>query len=76
MSNQTTICAKISADLKKKIVELNINASAVMREALQSEVKRKEKERLRKLAEEAAQILQKIPAEEIVESIRASRDSR
>lgn len=76
MSNQTTVCAKISADLKKKIVELNINASAVMREALQSEVKRKEKERLRKLAEEAAQILQKIPAEEIVESIRASRDSR
>jgi len=48
----------------------------VMREALQSEVKRKEKERLRKLAEEAGKILQKIPAEEIVESIRASRDSR
>jgi len=76
MSNQTTVCAKIPVNLKKKIIELDINASAVMREALQSEVKRKEKEKLRKLAEEAAQILQKIPAEEIVESIRASRDSR
>ncbi|HUJ84482.1 MAG TPA: type II toxin-antitoxin system CcdA family antitoxin [Candidatus Acidoferrales bacterium] len=76
MSNQTSVCAKIPADLKKKLIEFNINASAVMREALQTEVKRKEKERLRKLAEEAGQILQKIPAEEIVESIRASRDSR
>jgi len=76
MSNQTTVCAKIPADLKKKLIELDINASAVMREALKSEVKRKEKERLRKLAEEAGQILQKIPAEEIVESIRASRDNR
>ena len=76
MSNQTTVCAKIPADLKKKLTELNINASAVMREALQSEVKRKEKERLRKLADEAGQILQKIPAEEIIESIRAGRDSR
>ena len=76
MSNQTTVCAKIPLNLKKKIIEFDINASAVMREALQSEVKRKEKEKLRKLAEEAAKILQKIPAEEIVESIRASRDSR
>jgi len=76
MSNQTTVCAKIPADLKKKLIELDINASAIMREALKSEVKRKEKERLRQLAEEAGQILQKIPAEEIVESIRASRDSR
>ncbi len=76
MSNQTTICAKISADLKKKVSELNINASAVMREALQSEVKRKEKEKLRKLAEEAAKILQKIPTEELVESIRSSRNNR
>jgi len=49
---------------------------AIVREALQAEVMRLEKERLRKLAQDAGVILQKIPAEEIVESIRASRDDR
>ena len=47
-----------------------------MREALQAEVERLEKEKLRKLAEEASEILQKVPVEEIVESVRASRENR
>jgi hypothetical protein len=33
-----------------------------------------ERERLKWLAKEAGEILQKIPAEEFIESIRASRD--
>jgi hypothetical protein len=49
--------------------------SGLVREALQSEVERLERERLRKLAEVAGAILQKVPAEEIVESVRASRDN-
>jgi hypothetical protein len=49
-----------------------------MREALMEEVKRLEgeRERLKKLAQDAGTILQKIPEDEIVQSVRASRDNR
>ena len=76
MGSQVTVCAKIPAELKKKLAKLGVNVSGLVREALQSEVERLERERLRRLAEDAGAILQKIPAEEIVESVRASRDNR
>ena len=76
MGNQVTVCAKIPAELKKKLAKLGVNVSGLVREALQSEVERLERERLRKLAEDAGAILQRIPAEGIVESVRASRDNR
>lgn len=76
MGNQVTISAKIPAELKKKLTKLEVNVSGLMREALQCEVERLEKENLRKLAEEAGEILQKIPPEEIVEAIRAGRENR
>ena len=76
MGSQVTVCAKIPAELKKKLAELGVNVSGLVREALLIEVERLEKERLRKLAEEAGAILQKIPVEELVESVRASRESR
>ena len=76
MSDQVTVSAKISGALKKKLSKLGVNVSGVMRGALQSEVKRLERERLSKLAEDAGAILQKIPPQEIIESIRASRDNR
>jgi post-segregation antitoxin (ccd killing protein) len=76
MGNQVTVSAKIPAELKKKLTQLGVNVSGLMREALQSEVERLERERLRKLAEEAGEILQKIPVEEIVEAVRAGRENR
>jgi hypothetical protein len=48
----------------------------LVREALEAEVERLERKRLRDLAEEAGQILQKIPAQEMVEAVRASRENR
>jgi hypothetical protein len=76
MSDQVTVSAKIPGALKKKLSKLGVNVSGVMRGALQLEVKRLERERLSKLAEDAGAILQKIPPQEIIESIRASRDNR
>jgi post-segregation antitoxin (ccd killing protein) len=76
MGNQVTVSAKIPSELKKKLNDFGVNVSGLMREALQSEVKRLERERLRKLADEAGAILQKIPEDELVQSVRESRDSR
>jgi post-segregation antitoxin (ccd killing protein) len=76
MGNQVTVTAKIPAELKKKLTKLGVNVSELTREALQREVERLERDRRRRLAEEASKILQKVPVEEIVEAVRASRENR
>jgi post-segregation antitoxin (ccd killing protein) len=75
MGNQATVTVKIPAELKKKLTKLGVNVSEFTREALQREVERLERDRRRKLAEEAGEILQKIPAEEIVAVVRAGREN-
>jgi len=76
MGMQETVCAKVPAGLKKKLSSLGVNVSEVIRESLQSEVDRLEKEKLNNLAKEVSAILKKIPPEEFAQSVRASRDSR
>ncbi len=76
MGMQEIVCAKVPAGLKKKLSSLGVNVSEVIRESLQSEVDRLEKEKLNKLAKEVSAILKKIPPEEFTQSIRASRDNR
>ena len=76
MSMEETVCGKVPAKLKRKLTSLGVNTSKVIRESLQAEVDRLERERLNKLAEEVSAILKKIPAEEFAESIRATRQSR
>ncbi len=76
MGMEETVCAKVPAELKKKLSSLGVNISVVIRESLQSEVDRLEKQKLNKLAKEVSAILKKIPPEEFAQSVRASRDNR
>jgi len=76
MGKQVTITAKIPVELKKKLARLGVNVSGLTRKALEREVERLERERLRRLADEAGEILRKIPTEEIVRTIREDRDGR
>ena len=76
MGDQVTVTAKIPPELKERLNRLGVNVSGLIREALELEVKRLEKERLRRLAEEAGEILRKIPAEELVEAVRSGRETR
>jgi hypothetical protein len=76
MAFEETVCAKVPAKLKKKLSSLGVNVSELIRETLQSEVDRLERERLNKLAKEVSVILKKIPPEEFIESIRTTRENR
>ena len=76
MSNTVTVSAKIPKELKEKLHKLKINVSRLIREALEKEVRRKEEERLRSMAEQVSLSLKKIPREEIVRVVRESRDER
>ena len=76
MGDMVVVTAKIPLELKERLRRLGVNVSALIREALEAEVERLERERLRVLAGEAGRILQKIPPEELIESIRRSRETR
>ena len=76
MSNTTTVSAKIPRGLKEKLRRLKINVSQLIREALEEEVRRREEEQLRNMAEQVSLSLKKIPSEEIVRLIRESREER
>jgi len=76
MANQATVTAKVPTELKERLTRLGVNVSRTIREALEREAERLERERLRELSEEAGEILQKIAAEELVRSIRESREKR
>jgi post-segregation antitoxin (ccd killing protein) len=76
LGKQVTVTAKIPVGLKERLNKLGVNMSGLIREALELEVERLERERLRKLAQEAGELLQKIPAEELVAAVRMGREAR
>jgi len=54
-----TVTAKIPEQLKKRLASLEVNVSELIRRALEQEVERAERGRVRKLADEAGRVLQK-----------------
>jgi hypothetical protein len=76
MGAQVTVCAKVPAELKEKLTQLGVNVSELIRESLQSEVDRIEKENLKKRTQKVSVILQKIPPEEFAQAIRVTRDTQ
>jgi antitoxin CcdA len=76
MGEKATVCAKVPVELKEKLANLGVNVSELIRQQLQAEVDRLERQRLKEQAKEVSVIFKKIPPEEFVESVRATRDSR
>jgi predicted Fe-Mo cluster-binding NifX family protein len=69
-----TVSAKIDRELYEKLKRYGIQVSRVVRKALEEEVRRAEEGEVKKLLERMGGILEKIPSEEIVKSIRESRE--
>lgn len=74
MSEVVTI--RLDSALKEKVRRYGISVSKTTREALEREVRRRELEELTKAIGEMKALLSKIPDDEIVRSIRESRDQR
>ncbi|MEM2936908.1 MAG: hypothetical protein QW231_07015 [Candidatus Bathyarchaeia archaeon] len=75
MTEYVTVSAKIDRKLRERLAELGIKPSAVIKKALEEEVERKTLELLRMEVEKASKILSRLTEEEIIESIRESRDA-
>jgi post-segregation antitoxin (ccd killing protein) len=76
MGRYVTVSAKVPKELKKRLRELNINISQLVRSAIEEEVRRREEQALRELAGEVSQLLRKIPPTEITKVIRETREER
>ena len=74
MGRYVTVSAKVPEELKKKLHELNVNTSQLVRSALEEEIKRREEEELKTQAVKASRLLKKIPSAEITRAIRETRD--
>lgn len=74
MGKYVTVSAKIPEELKKKLRELNVNTSQLVRKALEEKIRHIEEENLKTLAVKASRLLKKIPPAEITRAIRETRD--
>ncbi|MGB9741421.1 MAG: hypothetical protein ACP5IM_00085 [Candidatus Bathyarchaeia archaeon] len=71
-----TVSAKIDEELRKKLAELGIKPSEVIRKALKKEVEERMKQQLYKKVEEASKIIKKVNKKMWIKTIRESREER
>ena len=76
MGATETVTAKVPRRLKDRLSRHGVKFSSIIREALEIEADRLDRLELERLAEETGNILREIPLENLVEDIRASRESR
>ncbi|MFP3952486.1 MAG: hypothetical protein ACLFVP_10155 [Candidatus Bathyarchaeia archaeon] len=71
-----TVTGKVPAIHKEKLQEHGVNISKLIRDAVEREVRRIEEEEQREALEEASRLLQSIPDQVLIDSIREGRDHR
>jgi antitoxin CcdA len=76
LTRYVTVSTKIPNELKDKMKRLGIKTSEVLRRAIEQEVRVKEVERIKEAILELKPVLNKVPMEEVVRSIRQDREQR
>lgn len=73
----STVTARVPEELKAQTSEYDINISEVVRDALETEVRRQRRETLIDQGDELSRRFgEKIETERVVETIRADRETR
>ncbi len=76
MDNTETVTGKIPVEHKEILQEHQVNISKLIREAVEKEVQRLKEQERREALNAASRLLQKIPDQTIIDSIRETRDRR
>ena len=71
-----TVPSEISKELYNKIRKYSMSISDIIRRSLGKEARKSEEKKIKKSLNDASRILRKIPAEEIANAIRLSREER
>ena len=76
MTKQVTVSARIDVELRRKLRELGIRPSEVIKKALEREVEERLKLRVCRKVERASEIIRKVGRDSWIKAIRESRDER
>jgi len=76
LTDYVTVSAKITVQLRKKMAELDIKPSEVIKIALEKEVEERTRKMLYEKVEKASQIMSKVRREMWVKAIRESRNEK
>ena len=76
MRKQVTVSARIDVELRRKLKELGIKPSEVIRRALEREVEERLKLQLYRKVEGASGIIRKVGRDAWIKAIRESREGR
>jgi len=74
LAGYVTVSVKVPSELREKMRELGIEASKVLRRAIEEEVRRREIEKVKEVIEELKPTLTEVSVEEVVRSIRQDRE--
>ena len=76
MTKYVTVSARINVELRRKLRELGIKPSEVIKRALEREVEERLKMQLYRKAKKASEIIKKVGRESWIKAIRESREER
>jgi len=76
MASYSTVSVRLPAELRRKMRELGIEPSRIMRKAIEEEVKRREARRLKERIAKLDDVIGRISTEDVVADIRRDRDGR
>jgi len=76
LAKYVTVSAKIDAELRKKLAELGIKPSEIIRKSLEKEVEERMKQQLYKKVEKASKIITKVGKNAWIKAIREGRQQR
>jgi hypothetical protein len=76
LAKYVTVSAKIEAELRKKLAELGIKPSEIIRKSLEKEVEERMKQQLYKKVEKASKIITKVGKDAWIRAIREGRKQR
>jgi len=76
LTKQVTVSARIDVELRRKLKELGIRPSEVIKKALEREVEERLKLQLYGKVERASEIIRRVGRDAWIKAIRESRDER
>ena len=76
MTKRVTVSARIDVELRRKLRELGIRPSEVIREALEREVEERLKLQLYEKVERASKVILRVGKDAWIRAIRESREER
>jgi len=76
MAKYVTLSVKVRSELKQKLKALGIKPSAVLRKAIEDEIRRREVGEVKERVKEAKELFGRIPMGDVIDEIRKDREER